>query len=118
MQWAANLSSSNYTDPTRFDLERWLDSDSGAGSRYNNDRKEANQPFLQGPRDCIGQNLAQSEIVLILGHLLYNFDITLPEGLGSQALNKWEDQETYAVWVGNPLPVHLRLRSGASRQVS
>lgn len=82
MQWAANLSYSNYADPNRFDLERWLDSDSGAGSRCKKDRKEATQPYLQGPRDCLGQNLAQSEIVLILGYLLYNFDISLPEGWG------------------------------------
>lgn len=118
MQWAANLSNSNYTDPNLFDLERWLDSDSGAGSRYKKERKEATQPYLQRPRDCLGQNLAQSEIVLILGYLLYNFDISLPEGLGSQILNKWEDQETYAVWMGNPLPVRLRLRSSVSLQVT
>ncbi|GLB11585.1 hypothetical protein AtubIFM57258_008455 [Aspergillus tubingensis] len=109
MQWAANVSPQNYTDPQAFHLERWLNSRPSVSSPpddpFEKDRRHATQPFLQGPRDCIGQNLARMEIVLILGKILYHFDVQ-PEG----PLGRWEDQETYAVWVKTPLPVNLRTR--------
>ncbi|KNG90648.1 benzoate 4-monooxygenase cytochrome P450 [Aspergillus nomiae NRRL 13137] len=115
MQWAANVSPQNYTDPIGFHLERWLKSPSSPSQsstssiddHFGRDRKHATQPFLQGPRDCIGQNLARMEIVLILGKLLYHFDLQAEGKLG-----RWEDQETYAVWVKTPLPVRLRVRDG------
>ncbi|KAB8259415.1 benzoate 4-monooxygenase cytochrome P450 [Aspergillus pseudonomiae] len=113
MQWAANVSPQNYTDPMGFHLERWLKSPSSPSQSspssiddpFGKDHKHATQPFLQGPRDCIGQNLARMEIVLILGKLLYHFDLQAEGKLG-----RWEDQETYAVWVKAPLPVRLRVR--------
>ncbi|KAL4737192.1 cytochrome P450 [Aspergillus similis] len=74
-QWAANLSPSNFTNRSSFSLERWLHLDQGT---FANDRRDAVQPFPQGPRDCIGQNLARMEIFLILGHLLHHFDLALP----------------------------------------
>ncbi|RAH69903.1 cytochrome P450 [Aspergillus aculeatinus CBS 121060] len=101
MQWAANISPHNYADPTSFHLERWLRPE----GKFEKDRRRATQPFLQGPRDCIGQSLARMEIVLILGKLLYCFDLQAEGNLG-----RWEDQETYAVWVKAPLPVKLRVR--------
>ncbi|KAL4942502.1 hypothetical protein BDV06DRAFT_235403 [Aspergillus oleicola] len=108
-QWAANLSPSNFTNPSSFNLERWLYPDQAA---FANDRRNAVQPFLQGSRDCIGQNLACMEIFLILGHLLHHFDLTLPSAQdGHGVLENWEDQETYAVWVKSPLPVKLGIHS-------
>ncbi|KAL4905802.1 hypothetical protein BDW74DRAFT_167494 [Aspergillus multicolor] len=105
-QWAANLSRSNFTEPSSFNLNRWLHPDQGA---FANDRRNTVQPFLQGPRDCIGQNLARMEIFLILGHLLHHFDLALPSAIdGHGGLENWADQETYAVWVKSPLPVELR----------
>ncbi|RAH48766.1 cytochrome P450 [Aspergillus brunneoviolaceus CBS 621.78] len=101
MQWAANVSPRNYADPTSFHLERWLRPE----GKFEKDRRRASQPFLQGPRDCIGQSLARMEIVLILGKVLYCFDLQAEGDLG-----RWEDQETYAVWVKAPLPVKLRVR--------
>ncbi|PYH88267.1 benzoate 4-monooxygenase cytochrome P450 [Aspergillus ellipticus CBS 707.79] len=104
MQWAANVSPQNYTDPMGFHVERWLKtSPSSVDDSFAKDKRHATQPFLQGPRDCIGQNLARMEIVLILGKILYHFDLQ-PEG----KLGRWEDQETYAVWVRAPLPVRLQ----------
>ncbi|QSS53755.1 benzoate 4-monooxygenase cytochrome P450 [Histoplasma capsulatum var. duboisii H88] len=107
MQWAANLSASNFADSTSFHLDRWLHTDRDL---FANDRRDAVQPFLQGPRDCIGQNLARMEISLILGHLLYQFNLSPPTGEGHAGVQRWEDQETYAVWVKSPLPVRLSVR--------
>ncbi|EDN03136.1 predicted protein [Histoplasma mississippiense (nom. inval.)] len=105
--WAANLSASNFVDPTSFHLDRWLHTDRDL---FANDRRDAVQPFLQGPRDCIGQNLARMEISLILGHLLYQFNLSPLTGEGHAGVQRWEDQETYAVWVKSPLPVRLSVR--------
>ncbi|OJD15154.1 hypothetical protein AJ78_04579 [Emergomyces pasteurianus Ep9510] len=104
MQWAANLHPSNFADPASFHLDRWLHSNQDL---FAKDRREAVQPFLQGPRDCIGQNLARMEIFLILGHLLYQFNLSSPTGEGHPGVQRWEDQDTYAVWVKSPLPVRL-----------
>lgn len=108
MQWAANVHPSNFTDPTSFHLDRWLHPDQG---RFANDRRDALQTFLQGPRDCIGQNLARMELFLILGHLLYQFELSPPTGKEHPVMERWEDQETYAVWVRSPLPVRLSVHA-------
>ncbi|KAB8279120.1 cytochrome P450 [Aspergillus minisclerotigenes] len=104
MQWAANVSPQSYTDPMDFHLERWLKSPS--------DQRHTTQPFLQGPRDGYGQNLARMDIVLILGNLLDYFDLKAEGWLG-----RWGDQKTYAVWVKTPLPVRLRVREGVNRSL-
>ncbi|KAJ4983610.1 averantin oxidoreductase [Stagonosporopsis vannaccii] len=49
-QWAANRSAHNFRDPDLFHPERWL-SDSG----FDSDRKDAMQPFVVGPRNCLGK---------------------------------------------------------------
>ncbi|RAL04446.1 cytochrome P450 [Aspergillus ibericus CBS 121593] len=105
MQWAANISPRNYTHPTEFHLDRWLHP---TEAPFAHDHRTATQPFLQGPRDCIGQNLARMEISLILGHLLYHFDLDVPRGV--ESLGKWDDQETYAVWLKAPLSVKVVVR--------
>ncbi|KAL1620233.1 hypothetical protein SLS56_009725, partial [Neofusicoccum ribis] len=51
--WAAYHSASNFKDPDSFVPERWL-----PGTGYDDDKKEAVQPFSVGPRNCIGRNLA------------------------------------------------------------
>jgi len=42
--------------------------------------KKAVWPFSLGPRGCIGRNLAQLEIRLIVARLLWNFDIEIVDG--------------------------------------
>lgn len=48
---ATSLSSSNFHDPDCFVPERWL----GDDARFQNDKKQASQPFSIGPRNCVGQ---------------------------------------------------------------
>ncbi|GES58768.1 benzoate 4-monooxygenase cytochrome P450 [Aspergillus terreus] len=79
MQWAANQVRQNFTDHMEYAVERWLPP---VGPRYQHDRTDATRPFLQGPRDCLGQSLAKMEMALIVGRLLYDFDLSAPAGMG------------------------------------
>lgn len=90
--YAAFRSEQNWTRPDDMVPERWLDK--GAGSTFEGDVREVHQPFSFGPRNCIGKNLANSEMRLVLARILWNFDITLlPESAN------WIDQKVYRVWV-------------------
>ncbi|KAH7026785.1 cytochrome P450 [Macrophomina phaseolina] len=87
-QVAAYLSARNFKDADAFIPERWLP-DSGYGS----DRKETLQPFLFGPRNCVGKNLAYHEMRIILAKILWHFDLELcPES------SDWANQKVWIVW--------------------
>lgn len=53
-QYAAYHSASNFKNPDSFVPERWL-----PGTGYDGDKKEVLQPFLYGPRNCIGKKYVQ-----------------------------------------------------------
>jgi cytochrome P450 len=97
--WAAAHSPDNFADPDNFMPERFMDAE-GAKDRYSGDIRKAAQPFSMGPRGCIGRNLTYVELRLILGALLWNFDIEFADGAplwkpdnnfpGLRAFNTWE----------------------------
>nr|AEA35023.1 hypothetical protein [Fusarium fujikuroi] len=95
-QCAAYYSELNFKDPYSFIPERWLP-DTG----YENDRKGILQPFLIGPRNCIGQNLAYHQMRLILCKVLWHYDIELCPDKGNWLL----DQKMYIFWEKRPLMV-------------
>ncbi|KAF2999895.1 hypothetical protein E8E13_008449 [Curvularia kusanoi] len=96
--FAAYHHPTNFKDPESFIPERWL-----PGSGYDSDRKDALNPFSVGPRNCIGQNLANHEMRVILAHLTWHFDFELcPESLN------WIDQEVHFLWDKSPLLVKAR----------
>ncbi|KAI4177418.1 MAG: hypothetical protein LQ343_000399 [Gyalolechia ehrenbergii] len=97
-------SPSNFVEPNTYVPERWLPE---ADSKYDADRKEAHEPFMVGPRNCIGKPLAWAEMKLILCKVLWNFDMELAEG------NKddWSmEQKVYLLHERTPLYVKLRPR--------
>lgn len=106
MQWGASLSKNNFAYPTEFRPERWLDSGKAVSSPFASDRRNALQPFSLGLRSCLGQKLAYFELRLILARMVFNFDLSLPEGPGSGLI--WTDQKTYATWVKDPFFVRLK----------
>lgn len=63
-----------YPNPDKFIPERWL-SPSGAEPISATKDKNAFRPFELGPRNCIGQELAQTELRLILALTVREFDI-------------------------------------------
>lgn len=103
-QLAANFSSSNFKNPKTFAPERWL-----SGTENRDDNKDARQPFSLGPRNCIGKNLAFSEMRQIMARVLYRFDLDLahPE-------MEWEKQKSYTLWAKGPLMCHISDRLAAS----
>ena len=67
--WVLHRSSRTWADPLAFDPERFL----GAGTQG----RGGYLPFGQGPRLCIGRELALGEMVVVLSRLLtrYRFDV-------------------------------------------
>lgn len=98
-QYAAYHLSSNFAKPFEFHPERFL-----GAEEFKDDAFGVMQPFSTGPRNCIGRNLAYSEMRLILAKVLYNFDLELDEKTG----NWTESQHSYALWEKPPLWVHLK----------
>lgn len=64
------------------------------------------KPFSFGSRDCIGKNLAQSEMRYIVARLIYRFDFSLPF-----AQDKWHDSmRSFLLWEKAPLQVQFKRR--------
>lgn len=72
--WAASHNPVNFRDCDSFIPERYID------KAYDTDYKKAAQAFSLGPRGCIGRHLSYMEMRLILGRLLWNFDIISVDG--------------------------------------
>ena len=72
------------------------------------------KPFSYGPRDCIGKNLAYSEMRLIVARTLYRFDVDLAPGQ-----EEWHSsQNAHLVWNKAPLNITLKPRVLAGQAVS
>ncbi|KAK8092313.1 uncharacterized protein PG998_014996 [Apiospora kogelbergensis] len=89
----------NFALPDEFISERWL----GEDPRFAGDKNEAFEPFSYGSRNCIGKNLAYSEMRMILARLLFNYDILLEE----QSKGWAENMKIYLIWEKPGLWVRL-----------
>ncbi|KAL7929735.1 cytochrome P450 [Trichoderma chlorosporum] len=97
-QWSLYHNPSYWTHPDDFIPERWL-----GDPTFANDRRECFQPFSVGPRNCVGMNLAYSEMRLILALLIMRFEIKLAEGTKG-----WDNRsEVYSLWEKGPMNVYL-----------
>ncbi|KAI1208442.1 cytochrome P450 [Annulohypoxylon truncatum] len=68
--WTITHSPEYFTEPNQFIPERWLSNDT-------KDNRDASQPFLLGPRACLGRNLAYVEMNVILAKLLWRYNMSL-----------------------------------------
>ncbi|KAF2158976.1 hypothetical protein M409DRAFT_38012 [Zasmidium cellare ATCC 36951] len=108
---AMYLSESNFTRPTEFIPERWLDPT--RSEEFAGDRRECFHPFSYGPRNCIGMNLAYAELRLILARVIWDFEMEI-----SASSEGWmENQDSYLLWQKQPLWVRLVPRKGDSESV-
>lgn len=77
--------------------------------RYGEDIKKAAQPFSLGPRGCIGRNLTYVELRLILGALLWNFDLEFADGAPLwDPKGEFAGLKAYNTWEKSPLMVRLK----------
>ncbi|KAJ3956881.1 hypothetical protein N0V92_006555 [Colletotrichum tropicale] len=98
-QWSSNHSPDNWPDPWKFDPERFLESE-----KTNVNRLDSLQAFSVGPRNCIGRNLAYSEMRMVLARVIFDFDMALAPGNGD-----WiKRQRAYGLWDRVPLNVYLK----------
>ncbi|KAL9608412.1 MAG: hypothetical protein Q9167_006760 [Letrouitia subvulpina] len=110
-RYVASRDPSNIADePNAFKPERWLSSEEGQ-DKFPPKQRETTlsfAPFSLGSRNCIGRNLANLEMRLIMAKMLWSFDIWEDEGQGFA----WESQDNYGLWEKKPLEVWIRERQG------
>ncbi|KAJ4415379.1 hypothetical protein N0V82_007374 [Gnomoniopsis sp. IMI 355080] len=103
-QWALFHNPELWADPEEYVPERWL----GTDPRYEKDEREALKPFSFGPRDCIGKNLAYTEMRIIMSRLIWNFEWTLVDDGVSPT---WADnQDIHLLWHKPALNIKLKER--------
>ncbi|KAF2172592.1 hypothetical protein M409DRAFT_49150 [Zasmidium cellare ATCC 36951] len=103
--WVAERHPDNFTDPEKFAPERWL-----GAERYKNDKLHASQPFGLGVRACVGKNLSYFEARLLMGQLIWNFDLSFDDSAEAVAARKkWEEADmlVWHVWVKPPMLVKM-----------
>lgn len=107
--WSMAHSPDNFRQPEEFIPERWLDNDA-----YAEDKKEASQPFSLGPRGCIGRHLSYLELRLILGNLLWHYDLERADLDDPNAEDIWDPSgdlhHVHAFNTWNKPPLLCRLR--------
>lgn len=123
--WAATHLPLNFSRPLDFLPERWLSysSSDSTSSEFSTDKPHASQPFSYGPRGCIGKNLTNIEQRLIMAHLVWHFDLEVPEGKAERKENeKWDPAgdmkglKAWLVWQKPRLWVRLRVGDREHRE--
>lgn len=108
--WVAERHPDNFTDPEKFEPERWL----GTNPRYKDDKLHASQPFGLGVRACVGKNLSYFEARLIMGNLLWQFDMEFDKSdFATSERRRWDETDmlVWHVWVKPAMLIQLRERA-------
>lgn len=109
--WSTGHSPLNFTRPNEFLPERWLED---RDARFDADRRDASQPFSLGPRGCIGKHLSYLELRLILGNLLWHFDLERADLDEPGTFDIWDIKDdlkhvkAFNTWNKPPLMTRLR----------
>ncbi|KAJ6009297.1 hypothetical protein N7522_004313 [Penicillium canescens] len=86
-----------FKHPEQFIPERWL-----GDAQFESDNRSVFHPFSIGARNCIGQNLAMSNMCLTLARLLWNFDLeSQPDNIDPH------ESKEYGLWEHRPLNIKL-----------
>lgn len=103
-QYSTYRNPEHFADAESFLPQRWLlPSHYLYDHKFKDDRREVFKPFSYGTRDCIGRNLAQAEMRLMVARMLYRFDYTLCEGQ-----EDWqESQRCFLLWEKQPLLIKV-----------
>ncbi|KAI1443096.1 cytochrome P450 [Annulohypoxylon stygium] len=107
--YTMNRNPSYFHSPTSFEPERWLpDAITDPRSPYIKDNREAIQPFILGPRNCLGQHIAMAELRLIISKLVWAFNFEVIE----EKKVKWEDLRVFLLIEKKPIEVRIKPREG------
>ncbi|KAI1381694.1 benzoate 4-monooxygenase cytochrome P450 [Hypoxylon crocopeplum] len=96
---AACLSPTNFQDPLSFRPERWI-------SPGANDILESSQPWLLGPRGCIGRNLAWLNLRTTIAKLIWVYDLELVD----PTIDFHRDSQYFTLWKKPALMVRSKNR--------
>ncbi|KAK7723494.1 hypothetical protein SLS63_008788 [Diaporthe eres] len=97
--WSVHHNPKYWKDPDSFRPERWLGDGFG-------DNKDAFNPFILGPRACLGINLAYLEMRVILALLVFTYDWEM----ANPDLDFWKDARTTLFWVKPAVMVRFHPR--------
>jgi len=103
-QRTANRSPHNFIEPDSFVPERWLDD---ADLRFAQDNKAVFEPFMVGPRGCLGKAIAWAEMNLTLAKLILNFDMEP----SAKTIGDWTDTKVWLVHEKSPMYVKIKPRN-------
>lgn len=99
--WSNGHNDENYGDSNIYRPERWIvDEENGVSAESVAHIKTCFHPFSAGPGNCVGQNLAMLEMLLVAARTLYRMDVRIVPGStigeGSPALG-WgrRDKNSY-----------------------
>ena len=73
--WTIHHKEDHYKDPYDFQPSRFLDE---TGNLLPSSKTKHFFAFSMGPRQCLGQSLAESEIFLYLANILHKFQLSSP----------------------------------------
>lgn len=110
-QLGTNHNPANFADPDSFRPERWLPSSHPLyNPMFANDNRASFRPFSYGTRDCLGKNLAYSEMRVVVARILLQFDYELAPGQEG-----WIDgQNIFILWEKPELKVIFKERQLAA----
>ncbi|TLD11271.1 hypothetical protein PgNI_05363 [Pyricularia grisea] len=99
----------NFLEADKFRPQRFLSpSHPLYEPQFAKDNTAVFKPFSYGPRDCIGKNLAYTEMRLILSRILLRFDIVNLEPVSKDWFQR---QRAFVVWEKGPMVLRLKERT-------
>lgn len=102
------LTETNFHRCLEFLPDRYLP-DKLRPTEFENDNRNILKPWGLGSRVCLGRSFGQSEMRLVLAHLVWNFDL---EAVASKLVN-WYDLKNYVVVEKEPIMVTIKEREMA-----
>ncbi|KJZ73697.1 hypothetical protein HIM_06815 [Hirsutella minnesotensis 3608] len=126
--WVDSRNKSAYGDAEVFRPERWIVDEKTGVTKTDVDRARANfHPFAAGPGNCVGKNLALTEMAIVIARTLYRLDVRRapgstvgggsPElGWGARDPKQFQLRDAYISLREGP-EVQFRKRVRASTQV-